>query len=101
MRIVPRAQWNMEFHVVIVLKFGSSNNIILKLVLTETCCHSTVHVLVINLIKYIAGFKILADNIVAASLLTYLVFTLIGEKYWFFNRKYNMCCFDQRISAWY
>ena len=98
MRIVPRAQWNMEFHVVIVLKFGSSNNIILKLVHTETCCHSTVHVLVINLIKYIAGLKILDDNIVAASL---LVFTLIGEKYWFFQDKYNMCCFDQRISAWY
>ena len=43
----------MKCHVVIILKFGNSNNIILKIVLTETGCHSAVHVLVLNLVKYI------------------------------------------------
>ena len=47
------AQRNMKCHVVIILKFGNSNNIILKIVLTETGCHSAVHVLVLNLVKYI------------------------------------------------
>ena len=47
------AQRNIKCHVVIILKFGNSNNIILKIVLTKTGCHSAVHVLVLNLVKYI------------------------------------------------
>ena len=47
------AERNMKCHVVIILTFGNSNNIILKIVRYETGCHSAVHVLVLNLVKYI------------------------------------------------